>query len=92
MSISTLTSDWRFVQLVAGSYLDPALAQRYAAEPRAVLAEFGLELAAGELAPTLTPTGPVLVTDRLVGIDTSLTAAASHFCWRAQARPELQAA
>lgn len=92
MSTSTLTSDWRFVQLVVGSYVDPSLTQRYATDPRAVLAEFGIELEAHEEVPVLRAAGTAVVNDQLTGIDHTATAAFSHLCWRGQSRQDLLAA
>lgn len=92
MSISTLTTDWRFVQLVVGSYLDPSLTGRYATDPHAVLAEFGIELDAHEEAPVLEPAESGVVNDQLTGIDHTATAAYSHLCWRGQSRQDLLAA
>ncbi|MET3805452.1 hypothetical protein ABIB25_002456 [Nakamurella sp. UYEF19] len=93
MSTSTMTSDWRFVQLVAGSYLDQGLTQRYAADPRAVLAEFGLELAENEPIPDLDgAAAPTVVNDKLTGIDAAIVPGYCWICWKSQSRPELLAA
>jgi len=45
--------DWRFADLVAKALTDTALGQRYTADPRAVLAEFGLASPAGRELPAL---------------------------------------
>ncbi|MGH6655854.1 MAG: hypothetical protein ACRDVE_11700 [Actinocrinis sp.] len=45
--------DWRFAELVARVWMEPGLADRYAADPRAVLAEFGLVPASHGDAPDL---------------------------------------
>ncbi|MFC4507136.1 MULTISPECIES: TIGR04351 family putative TOMM peptide [Streptomyces] len=50
--------EMRFVELVARAWLEPELAQRYRADARSVLVEFGVELAPGELPPAL-PESPV---------------------------------
>ncbi len=49
----SLDHDWRFAELVARTFTDPALRERYLADPRTVLAEAGVELAAGSPAPAL---------------------------------------
>ncbi|MET9861285.1 hypothetical protein ABZY93_18585 [Streptomyces smyrnaeus] len=49
--------DWRFAELTAQCCLDPALAVRYAVEPRSVLAEFGIPTDERTRIPAL-PTGP----------------------------------
>ncbi|MFF8282444.1 hypothetical protein ACF1DY_20205 [Streptomyces albus] len=52
----TVEGDWRFAELSAQCFLDPALAARYTAEPRRVLAEFGIPTDADTRIPAL-PTG-----------------------------------
>jgi hypothetical protein len=44
-----------FARMVAGSWADDSLTARYNAEPRAVLVEFGVELAEGVPTPVLPP-------------------------------------
>lgn len=48
-----IDQNWRFAELVAQSCLQPGLRERYTAQPRAVLAEFGIRLTAGEPLPEL---------------------------------------
>lgn len=48
-----IDQNWRFAELVARSCLQPGLRDRYTAEPRAVLAEFGLHIPAGSPVPEL---------------------------------------
>ena len=43
VSNTPVEQDWRFAELVARSWMEPELVVRYAADPCAVLAEFGLE-------------------------------------------------
>ncbi|HEU5429417.1 MAG TPA: hypothetical protein VFU74_21240 [Actinocrinis sp.] len=58
--------DWRFAELVARSWMEPELVVRYAADPCAVLAEFGLEVTRREDAPSLEPyCGPDLIIEDL---------------------------
>jgi len=45
----------RFARLVADAWSDPALAARYAADPAAVLATYGIVLADGADLPELPP-------------------------------------
>ena len=47
--------DWRFAELIARTWMEPGLADRYAADPCTVLAEFGLTIARAEDAPSLEP-------------------------------------
>jgi hypothetical protein len=54
--------DWRFAELIARTWMEPGLAERYAADPCTVLAEFGLTVARPEDAPALEPfEGPDLI-------------------------------
>ncbi|MER7050400.1 TIGR04351 family putative TOMM peptide [Streptomyces jumonjinensis] len=46
-------SQERLVELIARTWLEPALADRYRADARSVLDEFGVTLAVGEQAPAL---------------------------------------
>lgn len=48
-----LEADWRFAGLIAQALAEPELGGRYAADPHAVLAEYGLFLGAGQDAPDL---------------------------------------
>ncbi len=59
-----LEHDWRFAALVMATHLDPSLSVRYAVEPAAVLAEFGLVLPTGAPAPELdrTRTSKLMIT------------------------------
>lgn len=50
---STVENDWRFAKIVLRTWLDPLLADRYAADPHAVLEEFGLHVERGEQPPDL---------------------------------------
>lgn len=43
----------RFARLVADAWGDPQLAERYAAQPHAVLAEYGIDWAPGQPTPAL---------------------------------------
>jgi len=52
----SVDQDWRFAELTAQCCLDPALAVRYAVEPRSVLAEFGITTDERTKIPAL-PTG-----------------------------------
>jgi putative thiazole/oxazole-modified microcin (TOMM)-like peptide len=45
--------DWRFAELVVRTWMEPELGRRYAVDPVAVLAEFGLTVADAALAPRL---------------------------------------
>jgi putative thiazole/oxazole-modified microcin (TOMM)-like peptide len=47
--------DWRFAELVARTWMEPSLADRYTADPCAVLAEFGLIVTSRQDAPSLEP-------------------------------------
>lgn len=49
----SLENDWRFAELIAATWVEPGLSSRYARTPDAVLAEFGILLAAGQPAPEL---------------------------------------
>ncbi|MFI8852389.1 hypothetical protein [Streptomyces sp. 891-h] len=53
----SVDQDWRFAELTAQCCLDPALAVRYAVEPRSVLAEFGIATDERTHIPAL-PSGP----------------------------------
>jgi hypothetical protein len=65
-SNTPIEHDWRFAELVASSWMEPELVVRYAADPCAVLAEFGLELARPQDAPALEPyCGPDLIIEDL---------------------------
>ncbi|WP_035793675.1 hypothetical protein [Kitasatospora mediocidica] len=76
-STTALERDWRFAELVVWAHLDPALRTRYAAEPAAVLAEFGLVLTPGAGIPPLDAPGG----DRLVITDVDDPAAGNAgFC------------
>jgi hypothetical protein len=58
--------DWRFAELVARTWTEPALADRYTADPCAVLAEFGMKVTNPRDAPTLVrPARSEIVVDRL---------------------------
>lgn len=54
-SKSPVEQDWRFAELVARTWMEPGLAERYAADPCAVLSEFGLDVARPDDAPSLEP-------------------------------------
>jgi putative thiazole/oxazole-modified microcin (TOMM)-like peptide len=54
-STTPVELDWRFAELVARTWLEPELAERYGADPCAVLAEFGLSIADPGDAPRLEP-------------------------------------
>jgi putative thiazole/oxazole-modified microcin (TOMM)-like peptide len=54
-STTPVELDWRFAELVARTWLEPELAERYGADPCAVLAEFGLSIADPGEAPRLEP-------------------------------------
>jgi putative thiazole/oxazole-modified microcin (TOMM)-like peptide len=47
--------DWRFAELVARTWMEPGLVDRYATDPCSVLAEFGLTVTRSEDAPSLEP-------------------------------------
>ncbi|MGI5351742.1 hypothetical protein ACQEU8_26695 [Streptomyces sp. CA-250714] len=55
-ALDSIDQDWRFAELTAQCCLDPALAVRYAVEPRSVLAEFGIPTDERTHIPAL-PTG-----------------------------------
>jgi len=61
----SLENDWRFAELIARTWMEPALRERYLAEPVQVLAEAGIELPYGCPVPAL-PSGDELdvVVDR----------------------------
>ena len=66
VSSTPVEHDWRFAELVARSWMEPELVVRYAADPRAVLAEFGLKVDRREDAPALEPyCGPDLIIEDL---------------------------
>ncbi|HEU5357092.1 MAG TPA: hypothetical protein VFU65_21660 [Actinocrinis sp.] len=66
VSNTPVEQDWRFAELVARSWMEPELVVRYAADPCAVLAEFGLEVTRREDAPSLEPyCGPDLIIEDL---------------------------
>ncbi|MGP3977382.1 hypothetical protein ACTWQF_25905 [Streptomyces sp. 8N114] len=52
-AVDSIDQDWRFAELTAQCCLDPALAVRYAVEPREVLAEFGINADEGTHLPAL---------------------------------------
>ncbi|GLF95627.1 TIGR04351 family putative TOMM peptide [Streptomyces yaizuensis] len=54
---AALAQEW-LVELMARTWLEPTLADRYRADARSVLDEFGFTLAVGEQAPPL-PESPV---------------------------------
>lgn len=49
----TIEQDLRFAELIARSWLEPELAERYSRDPRGVIADFGIELPAGAPIPSL---------------------------------------
>ena len=51
------SGELRFAELVARSWLEPELAERYRSDARSVLAELGITLSPEEKPPLL-PTGP----------------------------------
>lgn len=53
---TAIERDWRFAELVVQTCLRPELTVRYALEPHAVLAEFGLVLSSSDPVPAL-PSG-----------------------------------
>jgi putative thiazole/oxazole-modified microcin (TOMM)-like peptide len=62
----TVEQDWRFAELIAQTWTDPTLADRYAADPCAVLAEFGLTVTDRTAAPLLPSAGKsALIIERL---------------------------
>lgn len=50
-----MEQDWRFAELVARTWIEPALSTRYQEDPHAVLADFGLHLPSGCAVPLLPP-------------------------------------
>jgi putative thiazole/oxazole-modified microcin (TOMM)-like peptide len=77
-STTPVELDWRFAELVARTWLEPELAERYGADPCAVLAEFGLSIADPGEAPRLEPVAEFeLIIDEL---DWS-AAAGAHACF-----------
>ncbi|MDO0926667.1 hypothetical protein QQY24_15045 [Streptomyces sp. TG1A-8] len=75
----SLDHDWRFAELVARTWTEPDLKERYAADPHRVLAEAGIDLAPGTPVPHL-PAGEEL--DVVVAPFDTLPAAAptAGFC------------
>ncbi|MFC5029017.1 hypothetical protein G3I60_26170 [Streptomyces sp. SID13666] len=53
--MDAIEQDWRFAELVALSWIEPALSLRYAQNPSQVLAEFGLHVAGDVSTPALPP-------------------------------------
>ncbi|MBL1106837.1 TIGR04351 family putative TOMM peptide [Streptomyces sp. 5-8] len=49
----SLDHDWRFAELVARTWTETDLKERYLADPHRVLAEAGIDLAPGAPAPAL---------------------------------------
>ncbi|SEB31114.1 putative TOMM peptide [Streptomyces misionensis] len=75
----SLTHDWRFAELIARTWMEPALRERYLAEPRRVLAEAGIELPAGCPVPALPSSEELeVVVDRFDTLPAAAPAAA--FC------------
>ncbi|HEY3867456.1 MAG TPA: hypothetical protein VGM10_03870 [Actinocrinis sp.] len=63
---TVVEQDWRFAELVARTWAEPALVDRYAADPCSVLAEFGIKLTNRREAPALArPFGSQIVVERL---------------------------
>lgn len=73
-SPTTIELDWRFAELVADSWVEPELALRYAADPVALLAEYGMTVTAQD-APAL-PVAPdiELIIEDFCGADTEFPA------------------
>ncbi|MFD9125580.1 TIGR04351 family putative TOMM peptide [Kitasatospora sp. NPDC059571] len=77
----SIEQDWRFAELVARTWLEPGLAESYTQDPRGVLADFGIELAAGEPVPALPAVaGMKLVIEDLDTAARSMNTTAS-FSW-----------
>jgi putative thiazole/oxazole-modified microcin (TOMM)-like peptide len=57
-----IAAEWRFSELIADAWVEPTLIARYQAEPRTVLAEYGVALQPGEQPPTLS----IPIDDRIV--------------------------
>ncbi|MDJ0341793.1 hypothetical protein QMK19_12375 [Streptomyces sp. H10-C2] len=53
--MDAIEQDWRFAELVALSWIEPDLSDRYAQNPSQVLAEFGLHIDGGSSTPDLPP-------------------------------------
>lgn len=71
---SSIELDWRFAELVADTWVEPELALRYAADPVAMLAEYGMAVAASD-APAL-PVAPdiELIIEDFCGADAEFPA------------------
>lgn len=79
--------DWRFAELVARTWMEPDLAQRYHADPVPVLAEFGLTVTCADDAPRLeaVPTVELLIE----GLDDAdYVPEHGVFCFNDSVRPE----
>ncbi|WP_153450950.1 hypothetical protein [Streptomyces smaragdinus] len=75
---AAIEDDWRFAELVVRSILDPELAGRYSADPRSVLAEFGLRTDHRTQTPAI-PTG-LSAGIRIVPLDRSPVTLAGTGC------------
>jgi putative thiazole/oxazole-modified microcin (TOMM)-like peptide len=53
VTTAQIEHNWRFAELTARAWLEQELAARYAEDPCAVLAEFGIALADPQAAPAL---------------------------------------
>jgi putative thiazole/oxazole-modified microcin (TOMM)-like peptide len=79
---TVIEKDLRFAELVARTWLEPALIESYTLDPRAVLAAFGLELPAGTNAPALPmSSGAGLVIEDLDRITAHAKNTTSCICW-----------
>jgi hypothetical protein len=73
---------WRFAELAARTGLEPELAERFAIDPRSVLAEFGIPASGLDRSPeyALAAAPAVLVIEELDQADPSDIVGYSHAC------------